>query len=31
MVVFNYGKSAGGGNNDNQLCLISAEPAAGRK
>lgn len=30
-VVFNYMKSIGGENNDNQLCFISAEPAARRK
>lgn len=28
---FNYIKGAGGRNNDNQLCLSPAEPAARRK
>lgn len=31
VVVFNFVDSSGGENNDNQLCFISAEPAARRK
>lgn len=31
VVVFNYMKSTGGKNNDNQLCFISAKPTARRK
>ena len=31
IVVFNFVDSSRGENNDNQLCFISAEPAARRK